>query len=32
MLGKMVMRALRQWQGNQSRRDDVTVIIFQPKP
>jgi serine phosphatase RsbU (regulator of sigma subunit) len=31
-LGKIIMRALRQWQGKQTRRDDVTVMIFQPKP
>jgi serine phosphatase RsbU (regulator of sigma subunit) len=31
-LGKIIMRALRQWQGKETRRDDVTVIIFQPKP
>lgn len=31
-LGKIIMRDLRQWQGKQIRRDDVTVIIFQPNP
>lgn len=31
-MAKYIMRQLRAWQGKQIRRDDVMLILFQPKP
>ena len=30
MLNRAIMRAFREWQGSQERRDDITLLSFKP--
>ncbi|MGC6484406.1 MAG: SpoIIE family protein phosphatase [Candidatus Puniceispirillales bacterium] len=31
MLNRAIMRAFREWQGNEERRDDITLVSFKPE-